>query len=758
MGEGRPKSGSARAGETFAARLRGYREAAGLSQEELALRAGLSPSAVGVLERGARRRPYPHTVRALAEALGLEEEARAALLASVPRRGGGEAASSAGDAEALARPSGLPNPATPLVGRERETAEVAGLLGEPGVRLLTLTGVGGVGKTRLATEAAREAAPGFPEGIAFVGLAPLGDPALVLPTVARALGLRETEGQTPLEALIGRLEDKELLLVLDNLEHLLEAAPDVAALLEACPDLVVLATSRAPLRVRGEREYPVPPLALPPTTRNPTEDEVLKASSGRLFLERARAVSPNFEVTEENAAAIAAICWRLAGIPLALELAAAKVRFLDPASLLSRLDRALSGAWARDLPERQRTMRTTLDWSHELLSDGEKALFRRLSVFAGGFALGAAEEVCVLDESGAGEILELLGQLVEQSLVTARPDADGSRYGMLEPVRQYAKEKLQESGEAAATRERHAEHFLALAQIARPELLGPRHAVWLKRLEQEHDNMREALGWALESGDVETGLWLVGSLYWFWWMHGYLSEGRRWVDVFLSGSEAGRAATSPARALALYGAGELALGQGDLDRSVALLEEGLDLYRELGDEVGVAIVLVELGQAVRAQGDRDRAEALSEEGLALSRKLGERNAVAIALNTLGHIGRQRGDLAGATARHEESLVLFKEARNERGVAYTLSGLGVAALERGDLGRACALHRESLALYEELGDKAGVGFALINLGDVARERGEDGRAAALYEDALTLHRMLGNDRGIARALARLATSR
>ena len=746
-------------GQTFAGMLRGLREAAGLTQEELAWKAGLSPNAVGVLERGRRRRPYPHTVRALADALSLDEDARAALLASVPRRGAGGATLSAADAvPPPVRPLFLPNPATPLVGRELEVAELVDLLGEPQVRLLTLTGVGGVGKTRLAVEAARAAlASGVsPDGTAFVGLASVGDPALVLPTIARVLGTRETSQASPLDALLEHLRDRRLLLVLDNLEHLLEAASGLASLVEGCPGLTVLTTSRAPLRLRGEREFPVPPLALPPTTRNPTEEQVLRAPSGRLFLERARAVSPDFRITDENAGAVAQLCWRLAGIPLALELAAARVRFMEPAALLSRLDRALSTAWARDLPERQRTMRATLDWSHELLEGPERTLFRRLSVFAGGFTLEAAEEVGATGELGAYEIPEPLGRLVEQSLATVGGDASGgARYGMLEPVRQYAAGKLEEGGDAAPTRRRHAEHYLSLAETARPELMGTGHAAWLERLEQEHDNLREALRWALDSGEAEIGLRLVGSLYWFWWLHGHLGEGRRWVEVFLSGC--GTEASGRARAMALYGAGELALGQGDLARSVALLEESVALYRELEDEAGVAIVVAELGQAVRASGAQDRASALSEEALALGRRLGRGDATAVALNTLGHIERQRGDVAAAMARHEESRGIFEGLGNKRGVAYTLSSLGVAAMEAGDTERASEVLRESLALYEELGDRAGVGLALINLGDLARAGGAEDRATALYNDALALHRELGNERGAARALARLSSS-
>jgi non-specific serine/threonine protein kinase len=511
--------------------------------------------------------------------------------------------------------------------------------------------------------------------------------------------------------------------------------------------------------VRGEQEYPVPPLALPTSAQEPTEDQILESPSGRLFLERARSVSPGFGIYGHNAADVARICRRLAGLPLAIELAAAKARFLDPAALLSRLDQALSVAPARDLPDRQRTMRSTLDWSHGLLTGPQQALFRRLSVFVGGFTLPAAEAMGE-GGGGTGAVLEVLEGLVEQSLLTVETEPlSGMRYGMLEPVRQYALEMLEGSGEAATTRWRHAEYFVALAQTADPALLGPDHAIWLGRLEREHDNLREALRWASESGDVRTGLRLAGELGWFWWMRAHLHEGRRWTEGFLERDAAEGSAPDLgfARAKAMLNAGRLAFGQGDLDRAAGILEESADLYRRLGDERGTAFALAELGQLLRARGEHDRATAVSEEMLALGRRSGDPLAAAIALNTLGHISRHRGDAGGALALHAESLTLFRRMGNERGTAYALASLGIAALGSGELVRAEALGDESLSLYEKLGDKAGMALALVSIGDVARERGDERRALTRYVEALTLHRELGNERGIARVLGRLDSS-
>jgi predicted ATPase len=533
------------------------------------------------------------------------------------------------------------------------------------------------------------------------------------------------------------------LLVLDNFEHVLDAAPEVAGLVESCPGATMLATSRAPLRVRGEQEYPVGPLSLPASTLSPGARSVLGSPAGELFVERAKAASPSFEVTSENAADVAAICWRLAGLPLALELAAARVRFLDPVALLSRLDRALSAGWARDLPERHRTMRSTLDWSHDLLSEPEQVLFRRLPVFTGGFTLEAAEAVGTVSEVEPGEAMTLLGSLVEQSLVTAEPDADsaaGARYGMLEPVRQYALERLEEAGEAGeaeAIRRSHAAFFLTLAERAHPDLQTARQVEWLGRLDREYGNLRAAMSWALSEGEAEIATRLGWALWLFWWLRGYHDEGRRWMEAALEHelpadlrARAANVAAAMAYSQADYqacerhcrvsmemslragdtllegyswiGLGLLKLSRGCPAEAAPAMREAIPLLDRAGDQGMASMARVWLGTTLLIQADGNSAASMFEEGLAISRQTGDRLSANIALYNLAQVALSRGDYDGAAALFEEGIILSDQTRDVANLAYFSEGLAVATGKRGEAQRSVHLFGVAEGLLKEVG--------------------------------------------------------
>jgi predicted ATPase/DNA-binding XRE family transcriptional regulator len=723
---------SAERGPSFGTKLRQLREAAGLTQEELAGRAGLTRNAISALERGERRRPYLHTVRSLADALDLSDDKRATLAAAVPRQ---DEDSDAIGAALLER--SIPTPPTPLLGRERDLEEITALLSRPEIHLLTLTGIGGVGKTRLAIEAARNTVEPFPDGVVFVALASLSDPALAIPTIVRSLDLRETQGQTLREVLFTHLRDKHLLLVLDNFEHLLEAAPEVENLVEVCPNLTVLATSRAPLRVRGEQEYPVPPLGLPASTRSPAPQEILSSPSGRLFVERAWATFPTFELTEGNATSVAAICWRLAGLPLALELAAARVRFLTPAMLLSRLDQALSAGWTRDMPERQRTMHAALDWSYDLLSEPEKDLFGRLSVFAGGFTLEAAEAMGATGEVDDEEVLGLLGSLVEQSLVVAEQESGNAeaRYGMLEPVRQYALEKLEEGGEAEEAWRRHAAFCLDLAESAQ-RLMGSGQVEWLGRLDRETANLRAAMSWSLDN-ETETAARLGWALRPYWWLRGTHDEGRRWMEEVLThelppdlrgraANVAGamtymqgdfqacksycaeslemalQAADTLLEGYSWMGLGLVALSGEDFETAASCMEKALPLFQRSEELTLISVTHVWLGIALLAQNDQERAVSMFEEGLAMARQMGDRPAAYIALYNLAQVNLARRDYNGAAAIFKEGIILSEQVRDQANLAYFVEGLAVVAGKREQAERSARLSGAAEGLLEAVG--------------------------------------------------------
>lgn len=702
----------------FGALLQRLRKSAGLTQEELASRAGLTAKAISALERGARKHPYSHTVRSLAEALGVSKEDRASLLAAVRKRG-------ATAAPANVSGSALPTFLTPLLGRERELEEIRAFLRK--VRLLTLTGTGGVGKTRLALEAARGTADLFPDGVAFVGLASLRDPSLVISSIVKALA--PTEVRDPREALLVHLREKRFLLVLDNFEHVLGAALEVAEVIEACPDLAVLVTSRAPFHFRFEQEYPVQPLALPASTRSPGVEEVLASAAGRLFAERAKVASLGFEITPENAASVAAICWRLAGLPLALELAAARVRLMDPATLLSRLDRALSAGWARDLPERQRTMRTTLDWSHELLDAPQRSLFRRLSVFAGGFTLEAAEEVGVAEGVEAEEVMDLLAGLVGQSLVLAKQGADGTRYGMLEPVRQYALERLEACGEAEEARRRHARYYLSLGEQVGLKLKGPQQPTWLRLLETELGNLRAAIGWSIEHAEIETLAQMAWAMWKFWWLRGHRDEGRRRMEEALA-RETGLPA--PARAKLLHVAATLGQANGDFESARPLIEESLALFRRLEDKYGIAEALGTAGLVALGQERYEEGLALLEESVDVFLELGRKRAAGSVLGFAAKAPLVQGDIARTRRLAERALSLAREPGGARDVVCSaLHPLAAVARSEGDHERAARLLEESLMISVEIGDEGNVAYCLEGLAAIAADEDELERAARLW---------------------------
>jgi predicted ATPase/class 3 adenylate cyclase len=640
------------------------------------------------------------------------------------------------------RLNNLPPQPTPLVGRERELGEVRELLLSPEVRLLTLTGPGGTGKTRLALQAGADLLEEFDDGVFFVSLASLTDPELFLPTVATTLGVKESSDRSLEESFKEYLREKELLLLLDNFEQVLEAGPALSGLLSAAPGLKVLATSRIPLGLYGGREYPVPPLSVPDPRRVSRVEALTHYEAVRLFIESARAVKPDFTITNESAPAVAEICVRLDGLPLAIELAAARIRMLPPKALLARLGnrlKLLTGG-ARDLPERQRTLRGAIEWSYDLLDEGEKVLFGRLSVFSGGRTLEAIEAVCDAKYELPVDAFDGISSLLEKNLLRQEEGPDGEpRFVMLETTHEFAREKLEQSGEAEEIKGLHAQYFLALAEETEPELKGSGER-WLEHLEAEQDNFRVALNWALQVGDTDLALRLGGALIFFWDRRGHYGEGRRWLEEALT--KEGRVPAT-VRGKALGCLARMAAQQGDLDQAEAACEEGLELMRSVDDEgfAGVVLRLV-LGVVALVRGDPDRAATLTEESLTMGREQEDRWAIAGSMLNLSVIAQDRGDLGQATSLLEESLVLFRELGNKQGISYCLVNLGNVALSRGDAERGAALTEEAVALQHELGAKGELAGTLSLLAWAALLQGEHERSKALYEESLELAREAG----------------
>jgi predicted ATPase len=654
----------------------------------------------------------------------------------------------------------VPVPVTPLLGREREAAALEDLVAGEGVRLVTLTGPGGVGKTRLMVEAARRLGPGFADGVRFVELAALSAPDLVAPAIAAGLGLSTSAGQLTAD-LESYLRPRRVLLALDNFEQVLGAAPLLAGLLAAAPGLVVLVTSRTVLRLSGEHEFAVPPLPVPPAAAAPDPGQLRRYASVRLFTERAHAADPSFELTAGNAGAVAEICRRLDGLPLAIELAAARVRLLPPQALAARLDERFSllTGGARDLPERQQTLRNTLDWSFGLLSAGERALFARLGVFAGSFSLPAAEAIGTGSPAEGqagrpGQVMDTLGALVDSSLVRLEPGGGEPRFSLLETIRQYALDRLREAGEWVQTHDRQAAYFLALAEPAAAELAGQGQLAWLDRLETEHDNLWAAMSWLVDHGPLERAVHLSLVTRRFWWLRGHVAELVRLGDDIVAGS----ADMSPFQhALALTGVGLTLFANGDPARARQLFEQTLPLYHQVSEKLAVtnnALVLAFLGHLAALRRDYVAAGKLADQAQGLLRALRDDDltgvdrlrpplTVALVDNVLGQVRLSQGDNDGAAQLFTDGLAVARRAQDWLPLLTLLYDLARARQARGDLAGAAGHLQEGLALAAEAGDVTSAAYYLEVLAAVAGQQDNPQRAARLFAAARSILQTRGS---------------
>jgi predicted ATPase/transcriptional regulator with XRE-family HTH domain len=651
------------------------------------------------------------------------------------------------------RPTNLPVPPTSFIGWAAEVERLQRLFQNPNVRLVTIIGPGGAGKTRLSLQVASQLVDNFKHGVFFVALGTIREAHLVETTIAQALGVKESDDLSLTESLTAYLKNRHILLVLDNFEHVLRAAPLISDLLVAARHLKVLVTSRAVLRLYGEHEFEVPPLALPDLKRLPPPAELAQAPAVALFIERARAVQPDFNLNAHTAPAVAELCTHLDGLPLAIELAAARIKLLSPQAMATRLSNrlALLTDGAQNLPQRQQTMRDTLDWSYELLSPEEKGVFTRLGVFMGGCTLEAVESVAGVPLTcGSGKQVQInpldqVASLLDKSMLVREVVGAEHRFKMLETIHEYASERLDDSEDAGLLRQRHTAYYLRLAETAQPELTGADSQIWLERLEREHDNLRAALRWALQrETQTETALRLATILARFWKKRGYLGEGRRWLEAALAHSK-----TQPAvaRAWAFRESASLALGQGDFVQARAYLESGQALWGDLGDEPFVAWMM---GLILDAQGKYDEAQVFLETNLAFHRKAGNRENVAHALHLLGQSAMKRGQYDQACVWLEESIAIRKRLHAHEDIGMSTLTLGHIMRLRGDYPKACQQYQESLALFQGLGEKWGVAHCLLNMGKIACVQGEYAQAHRSYLEALITFQELGDRHGLAYA--------
>jgi predicted ATPase/class 3 adenylate cyclase len=642
----------------------------------------------------------------------------------------------------------LPRGLTTFIGREREVAEIKRLLGT--TRLLTLVGIGGAGKTRLAVQVAGDVMRDYGHGVWFVKLGSVTDPVMVPQAVGGTLGLREDAGRPILEALTAHLGSRHMMLILDNCEHLVGAVADlVEQLLAAAPKLQIMCTSREALGIIGETAWRVPSMSLPDPRRLPPLDEVRAAEAIRLFRDRAQAVAPGFEITDANAAAVTKICARLDGIPLAIELAASRVKVLAVEQIADRLDdrfQLLSGGSRTALP-RHRTLRAIMDWSYDLLTPQEAAVLRGLAVFSDGCTLEAAEAVCANTNASRPHVLDVLSRLVDKSLVIVNDDGREARYRLLEIVSQYALDRLVEANEASGVRARHAAWVLEMLDRAEPQLHGPEQALWMDRLALEYDNARSAMEWAIDRDDGETALRIACRLWWFWIVRGSTSEGCDW----LMRAAAAYPARTALRAEAFARAGLHAFFSGNVSAAERLAQEGLELARELNAESVVALALGALSLVAGVAGDHGRATALAREGREIFRRRGEDWSEASISTVLGLSLYSEGDAVGARSVIEESLSKFRHLGDVWGMAFAQRLLGLFARTAGDYEAAAALQQQSLELNQALGYRWGVGASLLTMALVPLRQGDYAKAAELLEEALAHLREIGDNTGIAETL-------
>lgn len=709
-----------------------------MTQESLANCVGCSPVTIEKIESG-ERHPSRQIAELMATCLGVPDSARESFVKVARGELDIQVAEQQLSQPQSASSDNLPTPATPLLGREREVEAVRALLLQPDVRVVTLTGPGGVGKTRLSLGVAHAVAKHFRDGAYFVPLAPITDPELVPATIAQCIGLKDT-GQAPLlDRLKRAMRDRHTLLLLDNLEQVVDASPLLADLLAWCPQLMMLATSREALRMRGERQFQVPPLPLPDLARLPDLKELASYPAIELFVGVARGVEPEFELTRENAGAVASICTRLDGLPLAIELAAARIRMLSPDEIAMRLNKRLSllTGGARDLPARHRTLYDAVGWSYDLLDRGEQTLFARLSVFVGGFMLEAAESVCNAHADLPMDLLEGITSLVDKSLLRQeKGSGSGStrkkRLTMLETIQEYARERLAELEGEEETQRLHAEYYLALVEAADPELTGAQQATWIERLEMERDNIRAALDWSERvPGRAELGLRVAGALTLVWQVKGRLGEGRDRLAKALDRASTEHTAT---RAKALFAAGWMALFSGDYPAARKYCEGSLEIEREMGNLWGVTLSLNGLGRVAEIERDFERAHNYYAESLAIRKALGNDWGVAGTLNNMGRAALRQGDYTQADSSLTESLALFRKSGDRGSTAIVLNNLALVALRCKEYERATMLFDECLTLELAVDYTWGIPYVIAGLAELACAREEVERAATLLAAA------------------------